>query len=400
MIEFVAHNLAPIMFGSLVIFLLLGYPVAFSLAANGLLFFIIGVELAPLSPDINLFWPLLGALPDRFFGGVMANETLLAIPFFTFMGLILERSGMAEDLLDTIGQLFGPLRGGLAYAVIFVGALLGGYHRRRRRLGHRHGPDLAADHAALRLRPPAGQRRHRRLRHAGPDHPAVAGPDRSRRPARPLGRRHVFRRTGAGAGADLALCRLRLHPDHAAPQRRPGAAARGPHAGPWRHLAGHRGRSRGHHRLRDDGLSRGQGRAGRRHLGRHGRGSGCLRRGGRQQGAQAAADVLSDAAGDHRPDPAAGSDLPGARHDLPRRRHADGRRCHGRGRRAGARLRQAQAEPRLDDPGDGIDDQAVGLRPVHPDRRARLLADLLRRQRPRLGRGTADLACPAARSAS
>ncbi|MEF2550450.1 TRAP transporter large permease subunit [Aurantimonas sp. A2-1-M11] len=124
MIEFIAHNLAPIMFGSLVIFLLLGYPVAFSLAANGLLFFIIGVELAPLSPDINLFWPLLGALPDRFFGGVMANETLLAIPFFTFMGLILERSGMAEDLLDTIGQLFGPLRGGLAYAVIFVGALL------------------------------------------------------------------------------------------------------------------------------------------------------------------------------------------------------------------------------------------------------------------------------------
>ncbi|HEX2019539.1 MAG TPA: TRAP transporter large permease subunit [Aurantimonas sp.] len=124
MIEFIAHNLAPIMFGSLIIFLLLGYPVAFSLAANGLLFFIIGVELAPLSDDINLFWPLLGALPDRFFGGVMANDTLLAIPFFTFMGLILERSGMAEDLLDTIGQLFGPLRGGLAYAVIFVGALL------------------------------------------------------------------------------------------------------------------------------------------------------------------------------------------------------------------------------------------------------------------------------------
>ena len=124
MIEFVAHNLAPIMFGSLVVFLLLGYPVAFSLAFNGLLFFFIGVELAPLSNDINLFYPLLGALPDRFFGGVMSNDTLLAIPFFTFMGLILERSGMAEDLLDTIGQLFGPLRGGLAYAVIFVGALL------------------------------------------------------------------------------------------------------------------------------------------------------------------------------------------------------------------------------------------------------------------------------------
>jgi TRAP-type mannitol/chloroaromatic compound transport system permease large subunit len=124
MIELIASNLAPIMFASLVVFLLLGYPVAFSLAANGLLFFVIGVWLAPHSNgEINLFWPLLYALPDRIWG-VMSNETLLAIPFFTFMGLILERSGMAEDLLDTIGQLFGPVRGGLAYAVIFVGAVL------------------------------------------------------------------------------------------------------------------------------------------------------------------------------------------------------------------------------------------------------------------------------------
>ncbi|PST21901.1 C4-dicarboxylate ABC transporter [Mesorhizobium plurifarium] len=123
MIEFIADNLAPIMFVSLIVFLLLGYPVAFSLAANGLLFFIIGVELAPLSDSINLSWPLLNALPERFWG-VMSNDTLLAIPFFTFMGIVLERSGMAEDLLDTIGQLFGPVRGGLAYAVIFVGALL------------------------------------------------------------------------------------------------------------------------------------------------------------------------------------------------------------------------------------------------------------------------------------
>ncbi|HZW47391.1 MAG TPA: TRAP transporter large permease subunit, partial [Microvirga sp.] len=109
---------------ALVVFLLLGYPVAFSLAANGLLFFFIAVELAPLAPEtITLSWPLLQALPDRIYG-TMSNEVLLAIPFFTFMGLILERSGMAEDLLDTIGQLFGPLRGGLAYAVVFVGALL------------------------------------------------------------------------------------------------------------------------------------------------------------------------------------------------------------------------------------------------------------------------------------
>ena len=124
MAMFIAHNLAPIMFGSLVVFLLLGYPVAFSLGACGLLFFLIGVELAPLAPSvINLNWPLLQSLPERLYG-VMNNDILLAIPFFTFMGLILERSGMAEDLLDTIGQLFGTVRGGLAYAVIFVGALL------------------------------------------------------------------------------------------------------------------------------------------------------------------------------------------------------------------------------------------------------------------------------------
>src|SRR6266571_3794693 len=88
MTAFLIHNMAPIMFAALVLFLLLGYPVAFSLAATGLFF------------------------------------ALIAIPFFTFMGLVLERSGMAEDLLDTIGQLFGTIRGGLAYAVVFVGALL------------------------------------------------------------------------------------------------------------------------------------------------------------------------------------------------------------------------------------------------------------------------------------
>ncbi len=126
MIEFIAQNMAPIMFVSLIIFMLIGYPVAFSLAANGLMFFVIGVALSPYSGgSINLSWPLLTALPDNFYGSrVMSNDTLLAIPFFTFMGIVLERSGMAEDLLDTIGQLFGPIRGGLAYAVIFVGALL------------------------------------------------------------------------------------------------------------------------------------------------------------------------------------------------------------------------------------------------------------------------------------
>ena len=117
MSEFLIANMAPIIFVSMVIFLLTGFPVAFALAANGIVFGLVGIELGLLQPQ------LFQALPDRIYG-VMSNETLLAVPFFTFMGLILERSGMAEDLLDTIGQLFGPVRGGLAYAVIIVGAML------------------------------------------------------------------------------------------------------------------------------------------------------------------------------------------------------------------------------------------------------------------------------------
>ncbi|NCS64561.1 MAG: C4-dicarboxylate ABC transporter [Hydrogenophilales bacterium CG03_land_8_20_14_0_80_62_28] len=109
--------MAPLMFVGLIVFLLLGYPVAFSLAANGLLFSLIGIQSGFFE------FSLLQALPERVYG-IMANATLLAIPFFTFMGLILERSGMAEELLETMGQLFGAVRGGLAYAVIFVGALL------------------------------------------------------------------------------------------------------------------------------------------------------------------------------------------------------------------------------------------------------------------------------------
>jgi GntP family gluconate:H+ symporter len=110
-------HIAPIMFVALLAFLLTGFPVAFALAATGVVFGIIAVaaDLAPLQ--------LFNALPLRLYG-IMSNDTLLAIPFFTFMGLILERSRMAEDLLETIGQVFGPLRGGLAVAVILVGAML------------------------------------------------------------------------------------------------------------------------------------------------------------------------------------------------------------------------------------------------------------------------------------
>jgi TRAP-type mannitol/chloroaromatic compound transport system permease large subunit len=115
--EFLITNFAPIMFVGLILFLLLGFPVAFSLGACGLFFGLIGIEMG-VFPSSVIAW-----LPQRLIG-IMANDTLLAVPFFTLMGLVLERSGMAEDLLDTIGQVFGPLRGGLAIAVILVGALL------------------------------------------------------------------------------------------------------------------------------------------------------------------------------------------------------------------------------------------------------------------------------------
>lgn len=114
---FVVDNLAPIMFINLVVFLLLGFPVAFTLAAVGILYGLIAIEFGLMQPA------LFQALPNRIFG-IVANDTLLAVPFFTLMGLILERSGMAEDLLETVGQLFGPIRGGLAIAVVLVGAML------------------------------------------------------------------------------------------------------------------------------------------------------------------------------------------------------------------------------------------------------------------------------------
>ena len=117
MAAFVAENFVPLMFGGLIVFLLSGIPVAFGLAATGLLFGYIGMT-------VDLFGAnLFQALPLRVIG-IMSNDTLLAIPFFTLMGIILEKSGMAEDLLETVGQVFGPMRGGLAVAVVLVGALL------------------------------------------------------------------------------------------------------------------------------------------------------------------------------------------------------------------------------------------------------------------------------------
>ena len=114
----IRDNLAPLMFGGMMLFMIIGYPAAFSLAATGLFFGFLGIEFGLIRPDF------LGNLTYQLYG-VISNDLLLAIPFFTLMGAILERCGLAEDLLDSIGQLFGPVRGGLSYAVIFVGAILG-----------------------------------------------------------------------------------------------------------------------------------------------------------------------------------------------------------------------------------------------------------------------------------
>src|SRR5436190_17753023 len=109
----------PLMFGGLVLAMLIGFPVAFTLAAVGLSFGFLAIHLGFF--DISY----LQAIPARVFGNVLANDLLLAVPFFTFMGAILERCGLAEDMLDSMGQLFGPIRGGLGYSVIIVGFILG-----------------------------------------------------------------------------------------------------------------------------------------------------------------------------------------------------------------------------------------------------------------------------------
>ena len=108
----------PLMFAGLIVFMLIGFPVAFSLMAAGLFFGAIAISQG--------FFDLvfLQAIPQRIFGGVLANDLLLAIPFFTFMGAILERCGLAEEMLESMSQLFGRIRGGLGYSVIIVGLSL------------------------------------------------------------------------------------------------------------------------------------------------------------------------------------------------------------------------------------------------------------------------------------
>ena len=112
------ENFAPIMFAGLVLIMLIGFPVAFSLAALGMGSGFIAIQMGwfPVSFMSNLPLNMMG---------ILSNDLLLAIPFFTFMGVILEKCGLAEDMLDSMGQLFGPVKGGLGYSVIIVGFILG-----------------------------------------------------------------------------------------------------------------------------------------------------------------------------------------------------------------------------------------------------------------------------------
>ena len=206
--SFIAQNFVPLMFAALFVFLLSGIPVAFGLAATGLFMGFIGMEAGLFGS--NLFQ----ALPLRVFG-IMQNDTLLAIPFFTLDG----------HHPRAIGHGRGPARN--RGPGVRPGARRPGHrgdpgrrparrhHRRGRGRRDLDGPDLAADHAALRLQPHHRHRHHHRVGHAGAGHPAVAGADRAGRPAGPLGRRHVRRRVDSrpdpgrpvpgfrGSGGDL-----------------------------------------------------------------------------------------------------------------------------------------------------------------------------------------------------
>ena len=288
MIELLTHYMAPLMFVGLIFFMVIGYPAAFSLAAVGLFFGLIAIELGLIAPDF------LGNLTYQLFS-VLSNELLLAIPFFTFMGVILERCGLAEDLLEGFGQLFGGVRGGLSYAVILVGAILGAITGTVAASVIAMGLISLPVMTALRLQRAPRDRRHRRVGHDHPAHPAVAGADRAGRPARQLAGRHVYRRHRR--------------------QHRPGAAVR---------------------RLGADPVDRP-----------------AALRAGPAAGSAHAARLAADLEMHPRHGAVAGADLHRARHDLHGPCDADRGRRHGRRRRHAARLDQPPADLEADLSGHG-----------------------------------------------
>ncbi len=180
----------PLMFGGLVLFMLFGYPVSFSLAALGIAFGFVAI-------DHGFFtFSYLQAIPGRVFGNVLSNDLLLAVPFFTFMGAILERCGLAEDMLDSMVPVVRPDPGRPRLLGHHRRLHPGRHHRHRRRPGHRHGTDLDAGDDPIQIQYPLHHRRAGRVRHHHPARAAVARADRARRPARQVGGRYVSRRLG------------------------------------------------------------------------------------------------------------------------------------------------------------------------------------------------------------
>ncbi len=176
------------MFAAAIGLLLIGFPVAFSLGGTAVLFTLIGSDITSVCWGLDLPWAAefrlarLNILPQRIFGTIMDNYTLVAVPFFVFMGMMLEKSGLAEELLETMGMLFGTLRGGLAISVVAVGALLAAS------TGVVGASVVTMGVLALPVMlkygysKPLADGGDRLLGHAGADHPAV---DRAGDPGRP-----------------------------------------------------------------------------------------------------------------------------------------------------------------------------------------------------------------------
>ena len=196
-----AEILAVLMVVAVCVALFAGYPVALTLGGVSLAFALLGHVAGVMN------FALLGALPQRIFG-VMTNEVLLAIPLFIFMGVMLERSHIAEELLETMGRLFGSLPGGLGISVADRRRAAGRRQGRGRRHHRDHGPDRAADHAAPRLRPAARRRHGGGDRDAGADLSARDRAGAARRPARatPTRRRSSRRASSRRARSRSAIC--------------------------------------------------------------------------------------------------------------------------------------------------------------------------------------------------
>ena len=186
----IVEHLAPLMFAGMILFMLIGYPAAFSLAATGLFFGFLGIEFGLIQPDF------LGNLTYQLFG-IISNDLLLAIPFFTFMGAILERCGLAEDLLEFIRSAFRANSRRLVVCGDFCRRRSWRDHRDGRGVGHCDGRHLDDADAQIRLLGPPYDGRHRRVRHDYTTYSAVTCARRAGRPNGPLCRRYVRRRDRA-----------------------------------------------------------------------------------------------------------------------------------------------------------------------------------------------------------